>query len=232
MPIPPVPEGFTFPPACSTREMLSPAVSTSIVTSDGRLPKKPVSVLMGLQLIRGGLCSRNSASRSLRYSDSTSRRRTCARAFSITSETKPSLNFPTYTSFARPPISNLGCFHLSGRSFCIFGLATAADEVAFAGRRHWLPCDAGRASRGGSPTRPRSRPPAVSRPRAIFTPTKRWPRRVGMVAALAAVYHRARFAWSAQHDPRGCFDLSRSCSLLRGDDGMDIASLDPQTVLA
>src|SRR5215813_12195741 len=153
MPIPPVPEGFTFPPACSTREMLSPAVSTSIVTSDGRLPKKPVSVLMGLQLIRGGLCSRNSASRSLKYSDSTSRRRICARAYSITSETKPSLNFPTFTSFARPPISNLGCFHLSGRSFCIFGLATAGDEVAFAGRRHWLPCAAGRASRGGSTAR-------------------------------------------------------------------------------
>src|SRR5262249_25549246 len=75
------------------------------------------------------------------------------------------------------------------------------------------------------------RPPAVSRPRAIFTPTKRWPRRVGMVAAFAAVYHRARFAWSAQHDPRGCFDLSRSRSLLRGDDGMDIASLARQTVL-
>ena len=36
----------------------------------------------------------------------------------------------------------------------------------------------------------------------------------------------------AQHDPRGCFDLSRSRSLLRGDDGMDIASMDPQTVLA
>src|SRR5262249_30553528 len=79
-----------------------------------RSPKKPVSALMGLQLIRGGLCSRNSASRSLRYSDSTNRRRTCARAFSITSETKPSLNFPTFTSFARLPISNRGCFHSSG----------------------------------------------------------------------------------------------------------------------
>ena len=120
--------------------MLSQAVSTSIATSDGRSPKKPVSALMGLQLIRGGLCSRNSASRSLRYSDSARRRRTCARAFSIISETKPSLNFPTFTSFARLPISNWGCFHSSGRSFCIFGLATAGDEVACVGRRHLPPC--------------------------------------------------------------------------------------------
>src|SRR5262249_15433802 len=84
------------------------------------------------------------------------RRRTCARAFSITSETKPSLNFPTFTSFARLPISNRGCFHSSGRSFCIFGLATAGDEVACVGRRHgglaWsrlsLRCTIGRDSLG------------------------------------------------------------------------------------
>src|SRR5262249_61279052 len=37
-------------------------------------------------------------------------------------------------------------------SFCSVGLATAGDEVACVGRRHWLPCDGDRASRGGSPT--------------------------------------------------------------------------------
>jgi len=72
-----------------------------------------------------------------------------------------------------------------------------------------------------------------SRARGLSVTRTKWrPRRVGMVAAFAAVYHRARFAWSAQHDPRGCFDLSRCRSLLRGDDGMDVASVDPQTVLA
>src|SRR5262249_62286992 len=140
MPIPPVLEGFTFRPVCSSRELLSPAVSTSIATSDGSSARKAVGGLMGLQLIHGGLGSRNSAWRSLRYSDSTNRRQTCARAFSIISETKPCLNFPTFTSFARLPISNRGCFHSSGRSFCIFGLATAGDEVACVGRRHLPPC--------------------------------------------------------------------------------------------
>ena len=53
-----------------------------------------------------------------------------------------------------------------------------------------------------------------------------------MVAAFAAVYHLTRFARSAQHELRGCFDLSRGRCLLRGDDGVDPASLDPQAVLA
>src|SRR5262249_17510547 len=63
----PAPEGFTFQLACPTREMFSSVVSISIATSDGRLPKKPVSVLTTLQLIRGWLCSRNRVSRSSRY---------------------------------------------------------------------------------------------------------------------------------------------------------------------
>src|SRR5262249_56518788 len=37
-------------------------------------------------------------------------------------------------------ISNRGCFQSSGRSFGIFGLAIAGDEVACVGRRHLLPC--------------------------------------------------------------------------------------------
>jgi hypothetical protein len=39
--------------------------------------------------------------------------------------------------FATPPISNRRCLHSSARFFCIFGLATASDDVGFcSGRRH------------------------------------------------------------------------------------------------
>jgi hypothetical protein len=59
------------------------------------------------------------------------------------------------------------------------------------------------------------------------------PLRNGMVAACAAVYYPSRAQlWSPQHDVRGCFDLRRNCSFVRGDSGMDRASLDPKALSA
>jgi len=73
----------------------------------------------------------------IRYSASASRRRTCARVFSIICKKKPYLNFPTFTLFAILPISSRGCLHSSGRSFCIFGIATASDDVRFRPAAAW-----------------------------------------------------------------------------------------------
>jgi len=90
-----------------------------------------------LHLIPGCLCSRRRESRSSRYFASASRRARCARASSLICKKKPYLNFPTFTLFAAPPISNRVCLHSSARFFCIFGLATASDDVGFrSGRRH------------------------------------------------------------------------------------------------
>src|SRR5262245_47708899 len=47
------------------------------------------------------------------------------------------LSFPTCTLFAILPISSRGCLHSSGRSFCIFGIATASDDVRFAQATAW-----------------------------------------------------------------------------------------------
>src|SRR5262245_14140524 len=137
MPILPLPGGFTFRPACPTLKMSSAAVSISIATFGGRLPRRPVSALRVLQLIPGSLCSRHSESRSSRYSASASRRRTCARVFSIICKKKPNLSFPTFTLFAILPISSRECLHSSGRFFCIFGIATASDDVRFAQATAW-----------------------------------------------------------------------------------------------
>ncbi len=58
-------------------------------------------------------------------------------ASEIICKKKSYLNSPTFTLFATPPISNRACLHSSARFFCIFGLATASDDVGFcSGRRH------------------------------------------------------------------------------------------------
>jgi len=100
-------------------------------TAGGRSPRRPVSALRMLQLIPGSLCSRRRESWSSRYSASASRRARCAQAFSLICKKKPYLNFPTFTLFATPPTSNRACLHSSARFFCIFGLATASDDVGF-----------------------------------------------------------------------------------------------------
>src|SRR5262249_57850718 len=141
-----------FRPACPTLKISSTAVSISIATFGGRLPKRPVSPLTVLQLIPGSLCSRRRESRSSRYFASASRRARCARAFSPICKKKPYLNFPTFKLFAILPISSRGCLHSSGRSFCIFGIATASDDVRFAQATAWsqlsLRCTIGRGSLG------------------------------------------------------------------------------------